>query len=148
MASFCCWFLGFRSSWPWFCWICSAICESLSAWKVMVHELGAMLSKWVADYRSSFLWRSLADLAVQWGRLLEGTSKGDAAFGRGLEASGGKLPKRLNTCFVASCTCFTLFYFTSHLVVSKCHIGVFCFHYIVQRLRLLLVWWIHFLTAV
>ncbi|CAK9048293.1 unnamed protein product [Durusdinium trenchii] len=53
--------------------------------KVTVHELGGFLSKWIADYRSSFFCRFLADLAVQWGHFMESTSHGNEAFARSLE---------------------------------------------------------------
>ena len=55
--------------------------------QVTVHELGGFLSKWIADYRSSFFCRFLADLAVQWGHFMESTSHGNEAFARSLEAT-------------------------------------------------------------
>jgi len=52
--------------------------------KVMVHECGAALFNFTADYRSSIFWRWLGDLALLWARFREHWMTGDA-FDRGIE---------------------------------------------------------------
>jgi len=62
--------------------------DGWSWWEVMVHECGASLFNFTADYRSSIFWRWLGDLALLWARFRERWMTGDA-FDRGIEVVGG-----------------------------------------------------------